>query len=171
MPSGRTHDRITLWCLPLVSGLVFRLTVSLPLTLITSLGYLVGGLMLGPDLDIHSIQYKRWGVFRWIWRPYQGSFKHRSRLSHGPIIGTLIRVAYLSVWLAIFGLLLAELVNGSGSGQLTWRDLRYGLMRSAYQYQWEWVALLVGLELGALLHSVSDWLVSHHKQRRRKRKR
>lgn len=171
MPSGRTHDRITLWGLPLVSGLTFRLTRSLPLTLITSLGYLVGGLMLGPDLDIHSIQYKRWGVFRWIWLPYQGSLKHRSRLSHGPIIGTLIRVTYLSVWLAIFGLLLVELVNGPGNGQLTWADLRDGMTRSAAQYRWEWVALLVGLELGALLHSVSDWLVSRHKRRRKKRKR
>ena len=83
MPSGRTHDRITLWSLPLVMTLSFRATADILLTLIVSSGFLFGGFMFGPDLDIHSVQYRRWGWFRWIWLPYRGSMRHRSILSHG----------------------------------------------------------------------------------------
>ncbi len=64
MPSGRTHDRITLWCLPIVAVGTYMLTQQLPWMLIASGGFLFGGLMFGPDLDIHSVQYKRWGILR-----------------------------------------------------------------------------------------------------------
>ncbi len=29
--------------------------------------------MFGPDLDIYSVQFQRWGFLRWIWLPYQKS--------------------------------------------------------------------------------------------------
>jgi uncharacterized metal-binding protein len=73
MPSGRTHDRITLWSLPLVASCTYLITRHSTPTLMICAGFLFGGLMLGPDLDIHSIHYKRWGWFRWIWLPYRGS--------------------------------------------------------------------------------------------------
>ena len=69
--------------------------------------------MLGPDLDIHSIQYRRWGPLRWIWLPYQKALKHRSQLSHGPIIGTAVRVMYLSVWIALFAIITVETAQPS----------------------------------------------------------
>lgn len=170
MPSGRTHDRITLWTLPLVVAAAGRLTLDWRLTGVVAAGFLLGGLALGPDLDIHSVQYKRWGWFRWIWLPYRGSMRHRSRWSHGPIIGTVVRVLYLGVWLGLGGLLVLELLNGLGQTQMTWGEVGAGLGRSFRQYGWEWLALLVGLELGALSHYSSDWLVSSVKREARKYK-
>jgi uncharacterized metal-binding protein len=177
MPSGRTHDRITLWTLPAVLTAAFYVTLSIPLTVITCIGFLLGGFMMGPDLDIHSVQYRRWGPLRWIWYPYQAALKHRSRLSHGPIVGTIIRVLYFSVWVLLFGLVIVELLNTLWDAQLTWNDLRNTVRFSLTAYLWEWVAMVMGLELGALSHYVSDWLGSSLKRtlgrsrRKRKRKR
>ena len=101
MPSGSTHDRITLWSLPWVVGLTLLLTRNGDLTLIVTVAFLFSGLMFGPDLDIYSVQFKRWGKLRWIWLPYQNLLRHRSIISHGLIIGTVVRVIYLLSLLAI----------------------------------------------------------------------
>lgn len=173
MPAGRTHDRITLWCLPFVIGLTFWGTRSPALTVIVSLFFLVGGFMLGPDLDIHSIQYNRWGPIRWIWLPYQIALKHRSRLSHGPIIGTALRVIYLAVWIGLFTVLTVEVLNAVWNAQLTLGSLRAPFRYLVRNYLAEWLSVLVGLELGAISHSVSDTLSSRlgRKKRRQKRNR
>jgi len=72
MPSGRTHDRITCGVRP--SSLVLPgYTQSSDPTLIVSGAFLFSGLMFGPDLDLHSVQYKRWGPLRLLWIPYQNS--------------------------------------------------------------------------------------------------
>ena len=161
MPSGHTHDRITLWCLPIVVGIAIWLTHSLPLTVIICLSYLVGGFMLGPDLDIYSIQYRRWGPLRWIWLPYQKALKHRSRLSHGPIIGTALRVVYLAVWMALFTLVIVEVLNVVWNAQLTWQSLSITFRYLLKHYFTEWLAILIGLEVGAISHSASDAVGSH----------
>lgn len=161
MPSGRTHDRITLWCLPIVVGIAVWLTHSLPLTVIICLSYLVGGFMLGPDLDIYSIQYKRWGLLRWIWLPYQKALRHRSWLSHGPIIGTALRVIYLAVWIALFTIVIVEVLNVAWDAQLTWQSLSVTFNYLLKHYFDEWLAILIGLEIGAISHSASDTVGSH----------
>ena len=171
MPSGRTHDRITLWCFPFVTGLTFWVVRSPVLTLIVALSFLVGGFMLGPDLDIHSIQYKRWGPIRWIWLPYQKALKHRSQLSHGPIIGTALRVVYLAVWVALLTLLVVEVLNAVWDAQLTLGSLNAPFKYLTSNYLSEWISVLVGLELGAISHSASDAIGSHLvKRKRRSRK-
>ncbi len=170
MPAGRTHDRITLWCLPFVTISSFGFTYSLPLTAIVSLSFLVGGFMLGPDLDIHSIQYVRWGPLRWIWLPYQVAIKHRSRLSHGPIIGTALRVVYLMVWLLLFAIASVAILNVLWDAQLSWQTLRDPFRTVFRRYLFEWIAIIVGLELGSISHSVSDAFGSEISSRRRKKK-
>ena len=176
MPSGRTHDRITLWSLPLIATLAFKVTADILLTLIVSGGFLFGGFMFGPDLDIHSVQYKRWGWFRWIWIPYRGSMRHRSMLSHGPIMGTTLRVLYLSLWLGLLGIGIIEILNSLGHTEVTWTDVSTGMGQAIQTYIREWIALLVGIELGALSHYLSDWLVSalrrsHLKQSKKSKRR
>lgn len=170
MPSGRTHDLITLWCFPFVVALTFWLVRSPALTLIVAISFLVGGFMLGPDLDIHSIQYKRWGPIRWIWLPYQKALKHRSRLSHGPIIGTALRVVYLAVWLGLFTLLAVEILNAVWDAQLTLGSLNAPFQYIARNYLAEWIAILVGLELGAISHLVSDLVGSGMARKKRDQK-
>jgi uncharacterized metal-binding protein len=168
MSSGRTHDRITLWALPLVVLTAFRVTLSGWLTAVVCLGFLLGGWMLGPDLDIHSVQYKRWGWLRWIWLPYRGSMRHRSQWSHGPIIGTVVRVLYLSLWLSLGGIVIIDWLNGAQRTALTWGELVDGLGWALVTYWPRWLALVVGLELGALSHYVTDWVSSSAKKKRGK---
>lgn len=178
MPSGRIHDRITFFCLPAVIIPSILITRSPVITSLVSLSFLIGGLMLGPDLDIHSVQYTRWGPLRWIWLPYQIAIKHRSPISHGPIIGTALRVLYLSVWLALFALIGVEAVNLLWDVKLSWQSLRDPFRNLAQKYVIEWVAIIVGLELGSISHSVSDSIGSYwvskkrvSKKRRRKKRR
>ena len=163
MPSGRTHDRITLWGLPFVAGISFGQTQSSNLTLILSGAFLFSGLMFGPDLDLNSVQYKRWGYLRWIWIPYQKTLRHRSLLSHGPILGTTLRLIYLGVWLGILGILLGivQLVWDVG---WSWQQVFKVLTRSLTQYPSQWIAFYLGLEIGAMSHSVSDWGGSTYKR-------
>lgn len=147
-----------------MAGLLLAVTHSSRLTLIGCAGFLWGGLMFGPDLDIHSVQFKRWGWFRWIWLPYRGSMRHRSPLSHSPITGTVIRIAYLLIWVGIavfFGL---ALINQTFQLGLTWNDIGSAMGRSLHQYQAEWLTLCVGLEGGALSHYVADGFVSTRKR-------
>jgi len=171
MPAGRTHDRITLWALPLVVAVVLRLTLSGRLTATVGLGFLLGGWLLGPDLDIHSVQYKRWGWLRWIWLPYRRQVRHRSRWSHGPLLGTTVRVLYLGLWLAGGSVVVAALLNETGQSALTWGSLGQGVWTGLQRHWSTWAALALGLELGALSHYGADWLVSGLKAGRRGKRR
>ncbi|YAF95563.1 MAG: metal-binding protein [Nodularia sp. CChRGM 3473] len=164
MPSGRTHDRITLWALPFIAGVTFWQTGSSNVTLLVAGGFMFGGLMFGPDLDIYSRQFQRWGFLRWIWLPYQKSLRHRSFLSHGPIIGTTLRVIYLGCLLAIVAIVMLMIAQKLGNISFTWQDLGEILGRSLAVYGTEYLALFLGLELGAMSHSLSDWGGSAYKR-------
>jgi uncharacterized metal-binding protein len=164
MPSGRTHDRITLWTLPLVAGFSLAATRQGTLTLSICAGFLFGGLMLGPDLDIYSIHYKRWGWLRWIWIPYRGSLRHRSPLSHAPITGTVLRVIYLLAWLGLLGYALIAIMNEIGQFGWTWGDLGQQLRQGLWQHRLEAIGFAIGLEMGAFSHYTADWSLSTYKR-------
>jgi uncharacterized metal-binding protein len=167
MPSGRMHDRITLWSLVPIGGLAYLLTREGKLTSIVAGAFLFSGLMFGPDLDIYSVQYKRWGIFRWIWLPYQSLISHRSAFSHGLIIGTVLRIAYLltcCLAIAFPAIGIAQLIWGF---DWNWQTaIRNVIQRIDRPYA---IALFIGLELGAMSHSLSDWLGSAYKRRSRHR--
>ncbi|PSO76978.1 MAG: metal-binding protein [Cyanobacteria bacterium QH_3_48_40] len=151
MPSGRTHDRITLWSLPWVVGVTFLLTRSGELTLMVAGTFLFSGLMFGPDLDIYSQQFQRWGKLRWIWIPYQKMLPHRSSL-----------VAIV----AIFGVAVAQLIWGF---PWNWQQFAIAVGKWLSIYREEAIALFTGLELGAMTHSWSDWSHSAYKRSQKKR--
>lgn len=182
MPSGRTHDSITLWSLPIVAGLTFERTRNPGLTLIVSGGFLFSGLMFGPDLDTYSHQYKRWGLLRWIWLPYRQSIRHRAFLSHGPIVGTVVRLVYLLSWVGVFlgAVMFVSAIAYSATGetdrwsqfsQQYWNLGTEIVGRSLQDHLPEWLTLGVGLELGAMSHSLSDWLGSRYKRQVSRRSR
>ncbi len=171
MPSGQTHDRITLWTLPIVTGLAAALTWSGNLTLMISGGFLFSGLMLSPDLDLQSRPYKRWGWLRWIWIPYQKVVRHRSVMSHGLVIGTTLRVLYLASWIVVFGVLSLAVIQFFRDEPSRSREMAQAIWRSLFDYRAEGIALLVGLELGAMSHVVSDWVSSTYKRSKKKPKR
>lgn len=164
MPSGKTHDRITLWSLPIVAGLTLLHTRRASLSLALLAGFLFGALMLGPDLDTRSLHYQRWGIMRWIWIPYRRSLRHRSFFSHGPIIGTVVRVIYVLAWAFLLGLGSAALVNEVFQLGWTWNEVAARMGRSLQTYTSEWLMVGLGLEVGALSHYFTDWGVSTTKR-------
>jgi len=164
MPSGQTHDRITLWSLPVVMGSTLVLTRSSDLTLLVSGGFLFSGLMLSPDLDLYSRPFKRWGWLRWIWIPYQKGMRHRSMLSHGPIIGTTLRVVYLASWIVGLGVLGLVIVDLFRDVPWSWQQFATEAIAFLVKYRWPLVALFAGLEMGAMTHSLCDWANSAYKR-------
>ncbi len=169
MPSGKNHDLITWLCLPFVLTTFLLLTKRSDLALLASIAFIFSGLMFGPDLDIYSIQYQRWRFFQSIWLPYQKSLKHRSFFSHGFMIGTIIRVFYLGLILfilAIFLVAIAQLIFGFGWHWQNFMVNSYKVIKNEY---WrEVLSFFIGLELGAMSHSVADnidsWLKSGRKK-------
>lgn len=161
MPAGRTHDRITLSILPWLGGVSLLITFNLGLTAYLCVGFLFSALMFGPDLDIYSKQSQRWGVLSFIWIPYRKVLSHRSWLSHGPIVGTILRLVYLGLWM---GFVLA-LLQWVGRGLAIWTvsDAIQMMVQAWHQHPRSCIALLLGLEIGAMSHSLSDGIASSMK--------
>ena len=178
MPSGRTHDHITLYSLPIITVLAGWVVHSAVVALAVGAAYLFAGLMFGGDLDTRSHQYNRWLWLRWMWLPYRRSFKHRSIWTHGPIVGTGVRILYVFLW----GLLPLGLIFGVGYvvwdwawQPQVWGDRLYEWVMSPAGASgfvvWEiLLAVVIGLELGAMSHSISDWVGSTAKRWRRRGK-
>jgi uncharacterized metal-binding protein len=149
MASGRHHDRAT-WLLALPFGGLWWPALGLGGLGVASLAFLLGGLLLSPDLDTRSNPSQRWGPLRWLWWPYRKLLRHRSLLSHSPLLGTAVRLAYLALLCLGLSLVLAPL-GGPPPPQLLqmaaelWRQQRPLLL-----------AALVGVEASAWLHLIQD---------------
>jgi uncharacterized metal-binding protein len=162
MPSGKTHDAITFILAAPTFLVAWGLSGNLALSVLAIAAMLFGGLMFGPDLDIQSRQYTRWGVFRFLWLPYRKMFRHRSRWSHGIIFGTLIRVIYFAVVLALVLLaavyLRAAILGGAAPSfdelAAAWRAIEEGIRRNVGNHA-VWAGL-AGLWWGAASHTLTD---------------
>ena len=114
MPSGRTHDFITI--VTGAAGSTAALNVGLPdfgpTTAIVLLGsYLVSGLLFSPDLDLRSAPYRRWRKLRWMWIPYQRMVPHRGWVSHSLLFGPVLRVIYFAGVMSLLALIALGLLN------------------------------------------------------------
>jgi uncharacterized metal-binding protein len=141
MASGLNHDRSILFASPVVL-VVGCYQFGLELGIIATAAHFLGGYWLSPDLDIKSRPFLRWGVLKIIWLPYQRLIPHRSPLSHAPVLGSLLRLAYLAAWLSPLWLVFPD------------------LQRMQWAIDWEKaLAFLVGVELSALNHLLLDGLL------------
>lgn len=162
MPSGKTHDAITIILAAPTFVAAWGLTGNLALALLATGAMLFGGFMFGPDLDILSRQYTRWGIFRFLWLPYRALFRHRSRWSHGIIFGTLIRVLYFAAVLILIisaGVYLrAVFLNGPvptlDEILQAWHAIETSVRQNVGEHA-GW-AVLGGLWWGAASHTLTD---------------
>lgn len=111
MPSGKIHDATTTALAVTAATTLFLDRVHAlddPFSVVAYGTGFVVGLFIGPDLDIDRgnsshrrirktfflgpLLEKLWFVFWW---PYAKLVKHRSPLSHAPILGTLLRMGYI----------------------------------------------------------------------------
>lgn len=163
MPSGKTHDVVTFVLAVPTFFLTWRVTDNLALAISLTGAFLFGGLMFGPDLDTQSVQYTRWGIFRFLWYPYKVAFAHRSRWSHGLVFGTLFRVVYFAGALTMFGAVIfysaAIARNGAPPDLAQIRELweTVGVWTRENVGDFALVAIFVGLWLGAASHTVTDF--------------
>ncbi len=164
MPSGKTHDTITLLLSVPTFAAAWGVTGSYLLAGVATGAMLFGGLMFGPDLDILSRQYTRWGIFRVLWLPYRVVFSHRSRWSHGIILGTLVRVVYFAGVLAVIvaaSIYLRALFVAGGMPPAVadvlqaWRVIETGISTYGVDRDVVW-AVLAGLWWGAASHTLTD---------------
>jgi uncharacterized metal-binding protein len=143
MASGKNHDRSILLTTPIILAAAITSGHG-EVGLIATASYYISGMYLSPDLDLISRPYKRWGFLRWLWLPYQRLIpRHRHWLSHGPVIGSIVRLLYLAVLVSPLWVLFPGL----------------------YQVQWVGITLpnaaafLVGVELSALNHLLLDGML------------
>ena len=149
MASGRAHDRATT-LLALPFGLLWAPALGPPGVAAAGAAFLVGGLWLSPDLDTPSRVTTRWGPLALLWWPYRRCLRHRSLLSHSPLLGTAGRLAWLAGLIAAACLLLLPL------GAPSPHRLAGGLVTLWEEHRPLVIAALVGLEASAWLHLVQD---------------
>lgn len=141
MASGKFHDRAIYFTTPVVG--IIASQYGLEVAVIAASAHLLGGLMLSPDLDLRSRPYKRWGLLRWLWIPYQRLIpRHRHWLSHGVIVGSVVRLVYLAAWVSPLWLVFP------GISQVHWA-VDWGKV----------LAFFCGVELSALNHLLLDGML------------
>lgn len=169
MPSGRVHDAITIVTAAAVAPLAQRLTPQPDWTAIGVgvAAYLFSGLALSPDLDVNSRAYRRWGMFRFFWLPYQVLIPHRSWLSHSWVFGPLLRALYFFFMLYLLlrlGISAIDAwvvpVNQSDILRALELQLRLSLLSHITWAQ----AALIGLVAGGVVHSLTDAFVTWFKR-------
>ena len=169
MPSGKTHDAITIALAPAVFAGAFAATWSYWLAVLVTGGLMFGGFMFGPDLDTASKQYSRWWIFKFLWFPYRTFFKHRSRWSHGLIFGTLLRVVYFMGIATCVAFLVAYLTTTLSGREIpdlwnfarAWEELRRYSDQVLAQHGL--AALFLGMWIGAASHTFTDLAGSYIK--------
>ncbi|PYS97988.1 MAG: metal-binding protein [Acidobacteria bacterium] len=169
MPSGKTHDAITIFLtVPVFAG-TYVVTRDLWLATFVSAAFLFGGLMFGPDLDTTSKQYSRWTFIKFLWFPYRAFFKHRSRWSHGLIFGTLFRVIYFMGVMTLAAFLTTYVYASYAGGKLpeiletarVWSELR--VYSNSILGSSGLIAIFGGLWIGAASHTFTDLAGSYVK--------
>lgn len=174
MPDARTHDLITLISAVGANVAYFSLKPNPDpaLAVLFTSTYLFAGYACAGDLDLDSTEYRRWGPLRFLWWPYKVLVPHRSWISHGLIMGGLIRVIYLALvttgllWLVLW--LYSRLGPHVNAGEVT-RAEWSSIYMFAQMRPLQAGALLAGFILAGSAHSISDAIYSRLKRRRRRR--
>ncbi len=149
MASGHEHDNSTKrWSLPF--ALFLSLFLGINNGLIGGLAFLLGGFWLSPDLDTKSNALKRWGILQALWEPYRRLIPHRSIFSHGPFIGTTLRLFYLTTMIILLLYCLKPI------GITSPQEIINLLMKQFNKYPQTFLALFIGIEASAWLHLMKD---------------
>jgi len=146
LASGRRHDQ-SIWILSLPLGITVGLVLGIKAALIATASCWAGGLWLSPDLDTRSNALRRWGALGFLWWPYRRLIPHRSLWSHGPVLGTSVRLGVLLTWCLIVTMAVPALSPAM---------LLAALQQLTHQHPQELIALLVGLEGSAWIHLILD---------------
>lgn len=155
MPSGRVHALATTLAAATVSPALVILAAQPVDSALAFAAGCMAGLLLTPDLDVdhrtksYKVVRRSFGrvlaeVWYWFWQPYARLLPHRSPWSHTPILGTILRLAYLLFVPMILWGALRMFFNLPQFPALAWHPL------------WGWA--IAGLMLVDTVHIVMDWM-------------
>lgn len=161
MSDGKTHGKITVTLAPVAAAGAFYFSGSITQAAV-AMGGCLFGLLVDPDLDIENITASELRVFSlfglfigklWVlfWLPYAKVIEHRDRLSHGFLLGTFGRVAYLYSMAICIVTLLGHL---TGYEMLLTERFIYFI----YEHRNYALYFLAGLVLSDTGHLVADTL-------------
>lgn len=108
MASGAVHKQSNIATGIFLSVTSYIIFMREDITLGAAIGSLVGTIAT-PDLDlvVPSNFFSRLPIinFLWmcLWWPYKKMVRHRSFISHSPLVSTIIRLLYMTVWFVAFG--------------------------------------------------------------------
>jgi uncharacterized metal-binding protein len=161
MASGKAHDRIAyLVLLPVFLLAYAYFMLGLYLSCLVVIGAWFGGIYLSPDLDTRSRPFYRWGLFRFIWWPYQWAIKHRSSLSHGLFVAPVFRLIYFSAILILIYFAWQLMVMEITDIQAIRNDVNAVLLNHSRDFLY----LGIGVWIGSLFHvgvdAISSFLFS-----------
>lgn len=151
MPSGKTHERVNLALGSILALTGLGLGVDANRLLAFWAGFLFATYFLSPDLDLEGTRaHRRWGPLAPIWSPYAALIPHRG-ISHIPVLGTLIRIGYLTLVYVLLAFVL----------QVFW-GIRFPLQLLSVLY---YGPFLLGAIVSDLTHIVLDRTVTALKRR------
>ena len=157
MASGKTHEKINYTA---YAGLLIILILmgfqNMWLTLWLTVGVIFGTRYFGPDLDLKSSLYYRWGKMKWIWIPYQRMFKHRSIFTHGFVIGDIIRVIYFGVF--VLGMI--ALINYAFN-----ISINQSIWTLVSKFSTEFSFIFIGILIASIFHTIVDLGLSAYKRK------
>ncbi len=149
MANGKAHKKINLVFLAIGIGAVLISSQHYVHGISIIIGYLFGTYWMNPDLDIKSNPYRRWGLLRFMWIPYQ-KLKHRSIWTHGYVIGDIIRYLYIMGWIVLVAFVLGIL---TGVPYTTYIDY---LRDFVNQYKLPLLSFIIGNMLSSTAHILTD---------------
>jgi uncharacterized metal-binding protein len=160
MASGKTHSRVAIALL--VGGVIYVAAAQPTWPLERIAAGLFAGFIITPDEDIDGRTAEEDRIAKipilgkplaiiWMsfWSLYAFSIPHRHPLSHWPIIGTLFRAAYLTLWLLALALLMGW-CGGERNGVAPFDWL------CIWHYLWPWG--LMAWAVQDLGHAAFDYL-------------
>jgi len=142
MPDRATHRSIAFGAALVIFVCALQVW-GLRIALIAAVACLLGEVLCGPDRDCMTRPsiFTPQGWWNLIWTPYIAVTHHRSYLSHWPIVGAALRVAYM-------GVLVVTVATVAG-----YDVALYAWARSHVR---ECVAAYLGLEAAGVLHWLAD---------------
>ncbi|MNL64807.1 hypothetical protein D3C87_1890580 [compost metagenome] len=100
-----------------------------------------------------------------IWKPYQRMFRHRSRWTHGILVGPLVRILYLAACLAVVAAGFGAIAVALGLAVSRWEQVLEEVWRRGQEIERIWLIYgLAGIWGGAALHTLADEVVSKAKR-------
>lgn len=102
MPGDATHVKSAKWMCVIAGIILYAAGIELLHIIAMMLLFMFGVMFLSPDLDLpKTAPIQRWGGLKILWAPFEKKIAHRSKWSHGLILGYITIHVYFLVILAL----------------------------------------------------------------------